>query len=665
MTSRLAGSGVATANLALSGTTAAGASAAAAVASASTTSTMSEPNPPSLAGPPAQSSGPSAAAAAAASVSVAMDRIATADPASYPPGTVGLLKMDPPSLGFVPLMLTELEQELFSKLQRVVAEKKLDTTLRVAGGWVRDKLIGGPMPEVDIDIAVDTMLGASFAELFTEWLEAETGERQHSVGVIQRNPEQSKHLETARMKVMGLWVDLVNLRTETYTHDSRIPNIELGSPQEDAMRRDLTINALFYNINTGVVEDWTGHGVNDIQRRIVRTPLPPRTTLLDDPLRALRAVRFAARLRFSMDEELITACQDADVHTAFSSKISRERVFSEVDAIIRAPSAVRGVGLLSELGLFPLVFRTDNVGGKVNDSAPGSPTKRPVDDVLSSSSSPAEFSAASLGALASLDALLSRDFQSWKTGPAALSPEEVRLARYAALTLPLVGRKASPNGATGDGERVTKKRVREMSATEFVLHEELRMATRDVSAVVSVHKAIDAFQELAKSVSSSGALSMGAKMACSIDTTVPSSSSLPDLEEERLTLGMVIRNAGCHWRVALLTALIADLPLGVAAANFFDGDDIPAVSLAAGTEAVVASYERVAQRVAYHDLGEAWSVRPLVDGRAVAKVLPKLPRGPIVGEIMKQQVRWQLSHPGLTVGSCSEWILKKYGDQYA
>lgn len=594
-----------------------------------------------------------------------MDRIATADPASYPPGTVGLLKMDPPSCGFVPLMLTELEQELFSKLQRVVAEKKLDTTLRVAGGWVRDKLIGGPMPEVDIDIAVDTMLGASFAELFNEWLELETGEPQHSIGVIQRNPEQSKHLETARMKVMGLWVDLVNLRTETYTHDSRIPNIELGSPQEDAMRRDLTINALFYNINTGVVEDWTGQGVNDIQRRIVRTPLPPRTTLLDDPLRALRAVRFAARLRFSMDEELITACQDADVHAAFSSKISRERVFSEVDAIIRAPSAVRGVGLLSELGLFPLVFRTDNVSHKVSDGAPESPTKRPVDDVLSSSSAPAQFSAASLGALASLEALLSRDFQGWKSGPAALSPEDVRLARYAALTLPLIGRKASPNGASGSGERVTKKRVREMSATEFVLHEELRMATRDVSAVVGVHKAVDSFQELAKSVSPSGVLFMGAKLACSIDTTVPSSSSLPGLEEERLTLGMVIRNAGCHWRVALLTALIADLPLGVAAANFFDGDDIPAVSLAAGTDAVVASYERVAQRVEYHDLGEAWSVRPLVDGRAVAKVLPKLPRGPLVGEIMNQQVRWQLSHPGLTVGSCSEWILKKYGDEYA
>jgi len=593
-----------------------------------------------------------------------MDGVATADPASYPPGTVGLLKMDPPSCGFVPLELTELEQELFSKLQRVVAEKKLDTTLRVAGGWVRDKLIGGPMPEVDIDIAVDSMLGASFAELFNEWLEAETGERQHSIGVIHRNPEQSKHLETARMKVMGLWIDLVNLRTETYTHDSRIPNIELGSPQEDAMRRDLTINALFYNINTGVVEDWTGQGVNDIQRRIVRTPLPPRTTLLDDPLRALRAVRFAARLRFSMDGELITACQDTDVHAAFSSKISRERVFTEVDAIIRAPSAVRGVGLLSELGLFPLVFRTDNVGDKVDGGAPASPTDRPVDDVLSSSSTPAQFSAASLGALASLEALMSSDFMGWKAGRSALSPDESRLARYAALTLPLVGRKASP-GKGGGSDRVSKKRSRDMSATEFVLHEELRMASRDVSAVVGVQKAADAFRELATSVSPTGVLFMGDKLACSIDTTVPSSSSLPGLKEERLTLGMVVRNAGCHWRVALLTALIADLPLGKAAANFFDGDDIPAVSLAPGADAVVAAYERVSQRIQYHDLGEAWAVKPLVDGRAVAKVLPNLPRGPLVGEIMHQQVRWQLSHPGLTVGSCSEWILKEYGDRFA
>ena len=72
------------------------------------------------------------------------------------------------------------------------------------------------------------------------------------MAVIKSNPDQSKHLQTARMKVGELELDLVNLRSETYA-DSRIPEIAIGTPEQDALRRDLTINSLFYNINTGQV----------------------------------------------------------------------------------------------------------------------------------------------------------------------------------------------------------------------------------------------------------------------------------------------------------------------------------------------------------------------------------------------------------------------------
>ncbi|CAN0482862.1 unnamed protein product, partial [Phaeothamnion confervicola] len=75
----------------------------------------------------------------------------------------------------------------------------------------------------------------------------------------QANPDQSKHLETARMKVCGEWVDLVNLRTETYGADSRIPEAQgFGTAEEDAHRRDFTVNALFYNVNDRCLEDLTG-----------------------------------------------------------------------------------------------------------------------------------------------------------------------------------------------------------------------------------------------------------------------------------------------------------------------------------------------------------------------------------------------------------------------
>jgi tRNA nucleotidyltransferase (CCA-adding enzyme) len=97
-------------------------------------------------------------------------------------------------------------------------------------------------------------------------------------------------------------IDLVNLRKEEYALDSRIPTVAFGTPLEDALRRDLTINALFYNINTGQVEDYTEHGIEDLKAGRIRTPLNPEQTFKDDPLRILRVFRFAARYNFSCDQ---------------------------------------------------------------------------------------------------------------------------------------------------------------------------------------------------------------------------------------------------------------------------------------------------------------------------------------------------------------------------
>jgi len=144
--------------------------------------------------------------------------------------------------------LTSDEKRLFEVLLDIVHENELTTTLRVAGGWVRDKLLH--RPNHDIDIALDNMMGLQFATLANAYLEKHSMEHKE-IAVIQANPEQSKHLETARIKLLGFEIDLVNLRSECYAESSRIPTIALGTPLEDAQRRDLTINALFYNINTG------------------------------------------------------------------------------------------------------------------------------------------------------------------------------------------------------------------------------------------------------------------------------------------------------------------------------------------------------------------------------------------------------------------------------
>lgn len=214
---------------------------------------------------------------------------------------------------------------------------------------------------VDIDIALDDMLGREFADYLNDFL-SERGQETYSVGVVLKNPEKSKHLETATMKVGSFWIDFVNLRAEEYTQESRIPDLmRIGTPSEDAFRRDLTINALFYNINTQQVEDFTGRGFDDLKRGVVSTPLAPLTTLLDDPLRALRAVRFAARLRFTMDDALVAAAMDKKVRDALAQKVSRERVGGEVDLMLRSPDPVGAMRLLINLNLVATVFPIEQV----------------------------------------------------------------------------------------------------------------------------------------------------------------------------------------------------------------------------------------------------------------------------------------------------------------
>lgn len=186
------------------------------------------------------------------------------------------------------------EEELFDLLRQVTEESCRDektgatTTLRVAGGWVRDKILAtdefqkatsgvstglrltskwaaskgrkgtsiisssststnslfnkSVFQPLDIDIALDDMLGREFADRLNEWL-LEHGRDRISVGVVMKNPEKSKHLETATMKVGQFWIDFVNLRAEEYAGDSRIPDLmRIGTAEEDAFRRDLTIN---------------------------------------------------------------------------------------------------------------------------------------------------------------------------------------------------------------------------------------------------------------------------------------------------------------------------------------------------------------------------------------------------------------------------------------
>ena len=218
--------------------------------------------------------------------------------------------------------------------------------LRITGGWVRDKLLG--IPSNDIDIGIDNMTGLKFATLLKQYSdqpEIQSFHHLQQVGTLAKidaNPEKSKHLETVTTKVMGLDIDFVNLRKETYSKDSRNPTMEFGTPQEDALRRDATVNAMFYNLQTSVVEDYTRRGFSDLEDGVIKTPLPPLETFTDDPLRVLRCIRFASRLGYEIAPEDQSAMKDARIKTALKTKISRERVGIEVMKMLKGKSCSPG-----------------------------------------------------------------------------------------------------------------------------------------------------------------------------------------------------------------------------------------------------------------------------------------------------------------------------------
>ncbi|KAF5668594.1 tRNA nucleotidyltransferase [Fusarium denticulatum] len=265
------------------------------------------------------------------------------------------------------IQLTSKEQQLRRLLLDVA--KDIDESgkapepivLRWAGGWVRDKLLD--IQSHDIDVAINAMTGVPFAQAMCDYCERPEAMSKHSIGPadigslhnVARNPEKSKHLETAMVKMFGLDLDFVNLRKETYTEDSRNPQMEFGTAEEDARRRDATVNALFYNLHDDRVEDFTG-GLADMEAKIIRTPLEPFQTFMDDPLRVLRLVRFASRLQFTIDASTRKYMADPKVLEALRAKISRERVGVELEKMLKGDHPFEALQLIHELQLFHAIF---------------------------------------------------------------------------------------------------------------------------------------------------------------------------------------------------------------------------------------------------------------------------------------------------------------------
>jgi len=233
------------------------------------------------------------------------------------------------------ISFSEDELRVFKLVKEYAQTLNPIVTPRLAGGFVRDRIMG--ISSHDIDITLDHISGYNFALGLCATLETSS-----NVHKIQANPEKSKHLEAAVVNICGFSIDFVHLRSEFYSN-SRIPEINVGTPEEDAFRRDITINSLFYNLLTDEVEDFTGRGIEDIKNKVIDTPLNPEITLFDDPLRILRIFRFRSKFLFDVSERITKALRIQKIKDALETKVSKERIGNEIFRMLEYEHGYLGI----------------------------------------------------------------------------------------------------------------------------------------------------------------------------------------------------------------------------------------------------------------------------------------------------------------------------------
>ncbi|MHA8052529.1 CCA tRNA nucleotidyltransferase [Aquirufa sp. Wall-65K1] len=233
-----------------------------------------------------------------------------------------------------------IENPIFVKIG--AAADRLGLDAYVIGGFVRDAILGRDSQK-DIDVVC---IGSGIA--LAEEVAREFNLPEHQVSVF-------KNFGTAMLKVDDWDLEFVGARKESYQRDSRKPVVEEGSLEDDQNRRDFTINAMAVQLNSahrGKLLD-PFDGLKDLEARILRTPLEPRITFSDDPLRMMRAIRFAAQLGFDIYPSTFEALQVENVRLEI---ISMERISEELNKIILCKKPSYGFLLLDACGILPIIF---------------------------------------------------------------------------------------------------------------------------------------------------------------------------------------------------------------------------------------------------------------------------------------------------------------------
>lgn len=235
-----------------------------------------------------------------------------------------------------------MKKHLTHPIFKIISDcaNKLGVEAYVIGGYVRDIFLQRDSKDIDI---VTIGKGIELAEMVHQTL----GEEAH-LSVF-------KNFGTAQVKFNDLEIEFVGARKESYNRHSRKPIVENGTLNDDQNRRDFTINALAIGVSQNIFGDLLDpfDGVNDLENKIIRTPLEPGITYSDDPLRMMRAIRFATQLNFTIEEESFKAISE---YKERISIVSKERITDELNKIILAPVPSVGFKLLFDTGLLHLIF---------------------------------------------------------------------------------------------------------------------------------------------------------------------------------------------------------------------------------------------------------------------------------------------------------------------
>jgi tRNA nucleotidyltransferase/poly(A) polymerase len=232
--------------------------------------------------------------------------------------------------------VTLQDEDLLRLLKR--AADDLGFRAWIVGGYVRDKLLGRPHPNPDVVVEGGDAL--KLAERFAELARVEP-------------PVTFERYGTAQVTLPGHLVEFVTARAESYASDSRKPDVRPATLEEDLRRRDFTINTLLMDLD-GRIEDPLG-GRKDLDARILRTPYDPVRTFADDPLRMLRAVRFASQLGFDLAPDLLPAMRQMKSRLA-PPVISVERTADELRQMLTSERPRRAIELLDASGLLEIIL---------------------------------------------------------------------------------------------------------------------------------------------------------------------------------------------------------------------------------------------------------------------------------------------------------------------